>query len=263
MLDVAFSDSEKGLLKYVSATNNKLNKNESIVTIGMGFDYGDIANEDNRNEDLKFLWQHFSFMGEDDFNKIFECHTNDLELLIDRASKGENICIWKSNNPSSLCGFYYTCHLLKDYACEVSVVEMPEYILLNNQIVSYNSFADVKPEDFHLFLQYEKELSQSLLNYYSDLWQNLIDENSKLRAIINNKLISVPIDFYDTIIKQYIPQDEFIMSKLIGDVLGEANLYISDSIIAIRIKNMIDVGELIVISYEDKENPYGMILKKK
>lgn len=262
MLDVVFCDSEKGLLKYVSKASNKLDENNSIVTIGMGFDYGDIADENKRNEDLKFLWQHFDFMNEEDFNNMFETHKNDLELLIDRAGKGENICIWKSNNPNSLCGFYYACHLLRDYACEVSVVEMPEYVVLNNEIVCYNNFGEVNPENFDLFLQYEKELSQSLLNYYSKLWDKLIEENSKLRAVVNNNVISVPIEFYDCIIRQYIPTEQFLMAHLIADVICNANLSISDSIIAIRIKNMLDVGELIVVKDDDKENPYGKVLKR-
>lgn len=263
MLEVVFSDSEKGLLKHVSKTTNKLNENNSIVSIGMGLDYGDITNQNKRNEDLKFLWQHFNFMKENDFTILFNNIQSDLDLLIDRASKGENICIWKSNNSNSLCGFYYTCYLLKDYACDVSFVDMPEYITLNNEILSYNSFGEVSPENFHLFLQYEKELPQNSLNYYCSLWENLMQENSQLRAVVNNKLISVPIDFYDTIIRQYIPQDDFIMSNLISDVIEKANLIISNDIIAIRIENMINNSELIVVKDDDKEHPYGKILKIK
>ncbi len=262
MLEVVFNDSEKGLLKHVAKINNKLNKNDSVVSIGMGLDYGDIVEENKRNDDIKLLWQHFNFMKENDFNNLFDNIQSDLDLLIDRASKGENICIWKSNNPYSLCGFYYTCYLLKDYACEVSYVDMPEYIILNNEIVSYNSFSEVAPNNFNLFLQYEKELTQTLLNYYSSIWENLMVENSPLRAIVNNKLISVPIDFYDTIIRMNIPDSKFIIASLISDVLEKSNLYVSDSIIAMRIKNMIDTNELIIVSDEDKENPYGKVLKK-
>lgn len=254
MLEVIFNENEKDLLRYVSKEVNKSKLNNSIVMVGIDLDYGDISDENKRHQDL----QHFDLMKKEDFIKMFLVRKSDLALLIDRASKGENICIWKSNTPSSICGFYYTCHLLRDYACEVSVVEMPEYVITNNKIVCYNSFGEIAPDDFHNFLQYEKELTQGLLNHYSDLWEKLITENSPLRAIVNNRVISVPIDFYDCIIRQYISDHTFLATDLINDVVSKSNLLISEFIISLRINDFISNGELVLIGEENNTK----ILKK-
>lgn len=67
-----------------------------------------------------------------------------------------------------------------------------------------------------------------------------MEENAPLRAIINGKLTSVPEDFYDFIIMNNLPDNNFIMAKLIGKLLGEYRLCVSDSWYALRIEKMIE-----------------------
>ncbi|WFF71882.1 DUF3658 domain-containing protein [Proteiniclasticum sp. QWL-01] len=63
----------------------------------------------------------------------------------------------------------------------------------------------------------------------SDYWHDLMEENAPLRAIINGKITSVPEDFYDFIIIRNLPENDFIMARFIGKLLGEYSLGISDS----------------------------------
>jgi hypothetical protein len=64
-------------------------------------------------------------------------------------------------------------------------------------------------------------------------------ENAPLRANINGKLTSVPENFYDFIITNNLPDDDFIMARFIGKLLGEYRLGISDSWYALRINRLV------------------------
>jgi hypothetical protein len=89
-----------------------------------------------------------------------------------------------------------------------------------------------------------------------------MEENAPLRAIINGKIISVQEDFYDFIITRNLPDKNFIMSRFIGELLGEYNLGISDSWYALRIDKMIEDNKLVVVENRDPSHPYGKVLRK-
>ena len=89
-----------------------------------------------------------------------------------------------------------------------------------------------------------------------------MEENAPLRAVINGKPISVPEDFYDFIITQNLPDNDFVMARFIGKLLGEYSLGISDSRYAFRIDKMIEENKLIVIENRDVSHPYGKVLRK-
>jgi len=83
-----------------------------------------------------------------------------------------------------------------------------------------------------------------------------------LRAILNGKLTSVPENFYDFIIMNNLPDNDFIMAGFIGKLLGEYGLGISDSWYALRIEKIIEENKLIVVENKDSSYPYGKVLRK-
>jgi hypothetical protein len=87
-------------------------------------------------------------------------------------------------------------------------------------------------------------------------------ENAPLRAILNGRLTSVPENFYDFIIMNNLPDNDFIMARFIGKLLGEYRQGISDGWYALRIEKMIEENKLIVVENKDSSHPYGKVLKK-
>ena len=92
------------------------------------------------------------------------------------------------------------------------------------------------------------------------LWENLKDENSDLRVVIDGKLISASVDFYDTLIRQEISDDEFMVAQVIGKLVVNNQLAVDDIWYAKRIKWMIEQGELAIIKEDDRF--YNYVLKK-
>ena len=129
-------------------------------------------------------------------------------------------------------------------------------------MVEYSHWGEVSAGEFYQFLSLEKQVTQTEKRIISDRWNDLMLENAPLRAIINGKLTSVPENFYDFIIANNLPDNDFIMARFIGKLLGEYRIGISDSWYAYRIHKMIEENKLIVIENKDISHPYGKVLRK-
>ena len=81
-----------------------------------------------------------------------------------------------------------------------------------------------------------------------------------MRVVLNGKLHSVKMDFYDPFIRKEIPNDPFKVAQLIGLVLGRNHLGIGDWLIAQRIQKMVESHELIAVQRDSTF--YGTTLKK-
>lgn len=294
MLEVVFSDSEKGSMKaaknydiknmlsgtvgYIGRKPKKVElkkqfegkavggSSSEVVNIGFNLDIGDISGEidgKERKNVFKRLWSRYSF-DDIEMEKFFESQRQDLTKLITAANNGKTIRIWKSNAPYSTCGFYYVCYILKDIDCDIRVVELPEYkIISEKETVFYSNWGEVSAGKFYEFVPLEKKLSLLDKKVVSDQWRVLIQDNSLLRTNLNGRLISVPENFYDSIITNNIPENEFIMARFIGKLIGEHRIGVGDSWYALRIEKMIMDNLLIVVEDKDKSHPYAKVLRRK
>jgi hypothetical protein len=86
------------------------------------------------------------------------------------------------------------------------------------------------------------------------------EDKSILRAVVNGKVIGVPEDFYDHVIRKELPEGEFTMGRLIGNILGKYPLGIGDWWYAKRIIRMIELGELVIV--QKQKEIYSQILKR-
>lgn len=293
MLEVVFSDSEKGSMKVAKNYNEKnmmrgafsyigkkptkeeLRKHfegqavggssKDVVNIGFSLDIGDVSGDIDGNERqniFRKMWGRFDFDNKEQ-EQFFQNQRKDMEKLLIDAQDGTPIRIWKSNTPYSTCGFYLVCHMLRNINCNLSVISLPEFRKVSdNEIVTYSHWGEVAPGEFYQFLPLEKQLSLIEKKIVSGYWNDLMEENAPLRAIINGKITSVQEDFYDFIIARNLPDKNFIMSRFIGELLGEYSLGISDSWYALRIDKMIEDNKLVVVENRDPSHPYGKVLRK-
>lgn len=236
-----------------------------VVNIGFSLDIGDISGAIDGNERqniFRKIWGRFDFEDKER-EQFFQDQRKDMEKLLSAAKEGIPIRIWKSNVPYSDCGFHFVCNLLRSIDCNISVVPLPKYNLISeNEIIEYSHWGEVEAGKFYQFLPLEKQLTKIEKRVVSDHWNELTVENAPLRAVLNGKLTSVPENFYDFIITKNLPDNNFIMARFIGKLLGEYSLGISDSWYAFRIDKMIEENKLIVIENKDTSHPYGKVLRK-
>lgn len=184
-----------------------------------------------------------------------DAYINELYRLKRFLDSGESVRIWYSDAPYSRCGLYSLCQILKDYENKISAVKLPEYIVRDTNIVSYQSWNEVSAEEFAGFLPHERSLSEQEVCMYNTLWGILAEENSPLRAIVNNRLLSVPEDFYDFLIWERLTSAPLKEARLIGDILGQSQLGVGDWWYARRIEHYIRQGKIRVV--EDSKSTYA------
>ncbi|WP_027625647.1 DUF3658 domain-containing protein [Clostridium lundense] len=295
MIEVLFGESEGGAMKVAknyqkpdfdngatTCFGKKLNKYEfekmfdgkavggnssEVICIPFMLDIGDI-NVSIENEYRKeLIFDMYTINGIDDtsisedLEDVWKRYLNEIERLKNYAAQGETIRLWYSDAPYSMCGFYYVCSILREYSCKIFVIKLPQYMQLSDNIIEfYTSWSEIDAGMFYKFLPLEKELSSREIQSFTYNWAELKEEKSTLRAVVNGKLIGVTEDFYDHIIRKEIPNGEFIMARLIGNILGKHPIGVGDWWYAKRINKMIEDGELMVV--EKKKEIYGQVLKK-
>lgn len=243
---------------------------DSLDVLGLSFylDMGDVSipvTDISRKamlEDLLFVnrWDDMPDASES-MNQYWQNSARDLDELLKRAKLGDEIRIWYSHAPYSMCGLYHTIYALKDCDCPVSAVALPRYLKIGTQeITPKSSWGEVTPGAFAHYLHLETEITPAVWQAITEEWQTLMEENAPMRVVINGRLHSANEDFYDSFIRREIPQDSFKIAQLIGKVLANNQLGIGDGLIAKRIQHMIDLGELRVV--ESNSAFYATILSK-
>jgi hypothetical protein len=293
MLEVVFSDSAKGSMRMAKSYDaeqmkagptayfgkkpsaEKLEKmfagkavggrSDEVVAIGFNLDVGDIAGAvDGEGRKAEFVRMFASVEFEvDEVNSFFEMQGEDVRRMVESAKQGEGIRIWRSKTAFAACGFAFVCDVLREVACDLWVVDLPA-VWENDEgeIERASGWGEMRPGQFYRFLPLMQKVSRAEKIAESDLWKKLQAENAALRAVVNGRLVSVETDFYDQFIKREIPEGEFLMGRLIGNVLGKYGLGISDGWIALRLKQMIEEGQLRVVAVRDEHHPYGKMLAK-
>jgi hypothetical protein len=237
-----------------------------VICIPFMLDIGDINISIESNYRKKLIFDMYTINGMDDdstlkvLEDIWEKHLSEIERLKNYAIQGEAIRLWYSDSPYSVCGFYHVCSILREYKCKVFAIKLPQYMQQEDNIKFHTSWGEINGGKFYKFLPLEKELSSPQVQFFAYNWLELKEEKSTLRAIVNGKLIGVPEDFYDHIVRKEVPHGEFIMAHLIGNVLGKHPLGVGDWWFAKRINKMIEDGELTVV--QKKKEIYSQMLRK-
>jgi hypothetical protein len=299
MLEVVFGDSEKGSMKLAKVYDKKNMKrgaasigyigegpqkkptreqlermfegeaiggsSQDVVSVGCNLDIGDISGEfdgKERREEFARVFTSVKFT-EKEVDDFFRQQRADYEKLIAAAKEGRAIRAWVSNAPYSACGFAFLCHAIAESDCPLSVVPLPacgEGFM--GELKAFSSWGEVEARKHYSFLPLERAVSWEEKLFHAGVWLELQAENAPFRAFVNGRLISVPEDFYDHIILKHIPEGEFVMARLIGEILAKNPMGVGDFIYALRIQKMIAQNTLEIVGERDPDHPYGIILKK-
>ena len=190
-----------------------------------------------------------------------DVYGRELERLKGFLEEGEEIRIWYGRSAYSLCGLYYVCSILKEYWNKVFSVELPECRVTENAVFSPANWGEVAAEEFAFFLREQKEISRIELERYAMMWAELVRDSSPLRAVINNRVVGVPEDFYDFLIWKHLTGKPVMQARLIGTILGQHQISVGDWWHAKRIQYHIDHGKIEVL--EGSEEKYARLIRKK
>lgn len=292
MIDLAFGESPAGALKMAKAMKNgerlvgataviggtEEQRREAIkprywagltmegsaadvAALTLAFDIGDISNLDTgidkRKQALDSLFGDFPGVTDE----IWKTNLQTLTRLNEARAATEPVRMWVGGgDPAELCGMYFVCGLLANAPAKLSVVSIPQEVEKENCIVSYHSTGEIPPEEFGAFTQYEKPISELQHRVYANRWSDLARENAPLRTIVNGTLMGVPEDFYDFALRANMPDGEFKVAHLIGKTLNMTP-GVGDRWLYLRVRSMIQSGELVEVSKPD-DHPYSGVIRR-
>ena len=263
---------EKARLAWESATPLGGNPAD-IYGFNLALSIGDISENQPGNKRKQTLERLFSVYPNDVGHKaaqdIFKRVNADLEMVRERISTGEATRIWYSNQPDEMCGLFWFMWQLNQWEendGQVFTVKLPEWETRENgNIVQINNWNELSPKEWNRYLDLQKPVLPAFRQYCAAHWQVLRGENASLRVVLNGQLVSASEKLYDDIIYREIASkgETFQEAMIIGRVLGKYQLGISDSLVALRIEEMIRAETLEVVPEVAEGMPrYHRTLKK-
>lgn len=197
-----------------------------------------------------------------------ECARRDFASIAERAQKGEALRIWYSERPEERCGL---CWLLAQSGRwpghgRIWLIQLPGWETdAGGTVTQKSGWGEVAPGQWARYLALQREAPPALCIALAMEWQALQKENAPLRTVINGRLASVPVDFYDAFIQKEIDgqPETFQQAVVVGRILGRYQLGVPDSWIAQRIEEMVRAGLLAPVTQTEEGCPgYHRLLKK-
>lgn len=247
MLNIVFESSTKHNMLH----NDKCIEN-GVACIGYALDIGDIS-ENNLIFGRPKEFFRLEFLKYDDrqLETIFREQTKDAELVLKTIKTGGDIRIWRSLEPHNICAFAFLCDIMYGYNINVYCIDLPS---------EYPSWSLLETKRYSDMLSKTYLLNRDEIKEYRNRWRELKKENAPLRAIVNGKITSVSEGFYDFVINKNFSSKECSIGEALGNIARVNNLRVSLNWLFARMKMMIEVGKIEIVSICEQD-PLATIIK--
>lgn len=266
MIEVLFGESDAGSMK-AALHSGKLG--EDAVCLAFQLDVGDIKKPVTSEYRAKLLYSllYGEQWGADreakkELKRLGRVYSRELDKLTWYVNDGEDIRVWYSEAPYSMCGLMWLCAWFREYSRtrKIYAVKLPNIISNGDTAVMRSSWGEVKPGEFAKLLPLQRRLQPIEIVMNAVDWDGLRSQNAPLRAVVNGSVISVPASFYDFLIWKYLGDSPVKEAYLIGEILGENPLGIADWWYARRIDKFIAQKRIKII--ENSPEKYARIIVK-
>lgn len=236
---------------------------EEVACLTLGLDMGDLSGTETgwtcRRETLQALFGDFPGVVEE----LLEENRRAFARLDQAAEEGTPLRLWVgANDPGERCGLCYVCHRFQGMALPLTLVEIPCRWQAEGVIREFPSAGDVPPEALGGFAKTcGRLLTEAERDLYAKRWQELVQENAPLRAMVNGRLMSVAEDFYDFVLRASLPEGEFVAAKAIGQALTQL-LGVGDRWLFLRMQRMLAEGTLAQVRPPREDHPYSAVLRR-
>lgn len=258
MIEILFGESESAAMKI--ALKRKKSLGSDVVSLPLMLDIGDIQQpvSGKYRRDLLYKMLYQEQWGTDkemksELKALGNSYSRELIRLKKYLKNGESLRIWYSDAPYSICGMMWLCGKLRQYKGEVYAVRLPRLIVEGDATVEYSGWGEVEPSVFAEMLPSQRRLSQAEICANAYRWNELKRGNSPLRALVNGSVIGVSDNFYDFLIWKYLGEEPVREIELIGQILVENRLGVSDWWYVSRIDKYIGTHHIEIVENSNKK----------
>ncbi|MBE6038158.1 MAG: DUF1835 domain-containing protein [Anaerofustis stercorihominis] len=172
-----------------------------------------------------------------------------IEELKKAKKDGHHVRIWFCPaNPSEMMSLMYLCYVLKDSECPVSCVQISNTFDLNGIVLKINSTDEAPVEMLRAKRAQSVVMSMNMRNYFASEFERVKNENSQLRTLINERMVSVPENFFDGFIMDSVTDEFTPITQIIGSVTrkvsGLNERFIYNRILQLKDEDILSIHSL-------------------
>lgn len=257
MTEILFGESEAGALKSVMNREKSLG---DIIGLPLMLDTGDISkpvlSAYRRDLIFKMLYQEQYGADEEiksELKSLGNSYSRELLRLKEHLKNRETLRIWYDETPYSICGMMWLCSKLRSYNGKVYTVKLSKLIVSGDTAVEYSGWGELDPDKLAEMSIFHNRMLRPEIQANAMHWEHLKQENAPLRAVVNGTVTGVPESFYDFLIWKYLGEEPVREAVLIGKILGENHIGVSDWWYAYRIDKFIQQGNIEIVENSDKK----------
>lgn len=151
------------------------------------------------------------------FRKWFDEAFSDTKRVTELLKEGEMLRVWTGNMSHMECGLAHLCYSARNSESKIYIIRCSEDRAFDKY--GNTNWSTVRIEHCLDSVDQAVELTAQERNEYCRLWQRLTEENSNLRIIKDGKVISVPDDYFDSMIKAEMDKNYKTHATLLGNCM--------------------------------------------
>ncbi|RYM05211.1 DUF1835 domain-containing protein [Sporolactobacillus sp. THM7-7] len=259
---IIFGDSASGSLKFGLNQFGLTGHKKQVITFPDALSIGPVWKMDQpKGLKQRGAWMERHQMIFDEDASEYENQLSEACSAIRSIPEELPIIIWTGNNANEQTGLRLALSLLKGKTNEIRIINTSSFFSSDHAPVTPISTGEIQPET--LMTIYKKNRNAALLtmegrNTFENQWKELAATKEVLRIWEDEKVRSVPEDYFDALIlkaaKHLQHKDRMLCMRLIGEVIGEIRdtQSIDDFYIEYRIRQLTRNGVLEIVSVPDK-----------
>jgi len=220
--------------------------NNEIIKFDKLFSIADLS--DINDNKIKYSEDFCNFSYDEIYHRFDNINSlDDINKQLDEAVKRNNkIRVWTTHNEiESYLTFLYVCNYLFNINCNLYVMFSDEY---NKECFSPACMVEKKLKEL---IKLEHKLSTEEIFEYALEWKCIVNDNSELRVIENDKVKFVSLNYYDDIILNKLKEfGEIQTIKLASNLMNEYHLY--DLFIAYLINRLINSNKIKIVKKDER-----------
>lgn len=241
MLELCFSESAGGCLK--SAVNEGILPRARIACLPLALSFGDISAPENIEEKKEF----YDTLFEDYRMEYSGVLKNYMAEFQKERENADSVRLWYSDAPSEFCGMLYAADLFCGKGIPVYRINCSRMLLEQEAgiVKGIGHSGEMEPRETAFLANSAERMSGEMLAQCSAEWKRLAAENAPLRVMENGRAVSADAGYYDGLLMKHIPQEgETLVARVIGEMIGEEQIFAEDYFLAKRIRELIASGRL-------------------
>ncbi|AZV55775.1 DUF1835 domain-containing protein [Clostridium sp. AWRP] len=255
IINMCFSECTGAIFK-IAIKMGELPENQKVIVLSDDLSHGPIKDEVDIEERINW-WstvdedEYFANYGVEDLKENY----NTFHDEISRVGNSDILYLWYGSG-QEICGMLYALELLKDRKLNVYLINVTDTIVKHKDSVYFvRSAGQINPEDIKKYAEVKQKLDSNKYEELLSAWELLKKDNSVLRVLKNKKIRSEDKNYFDIDILKYTPKEFRKSARIVGSVMGNSEVEISDEYIFWRVKELVKYGKI------DYRGKFGIMRK--